>query len=58
MKCPIKGCSNDCKQCDGKSTTWKENGKLKECVYVTVWKARKEGGSKSSPYVPLKVSEE
>ena len=59
MKCSIKGCSDDCKLCDGKSTTWKENGKLKECVFVTVWKARQKGkGSKSSPYIPLKVGEE
>jgi len=38
MKCPIKGCSDDCKQCDGKSTAWKEKGETKECVFVTVWR--------------------
>lgn len=55
--CPIKGVSKDCEKCDGKSATWKEDGKLKECVFVTVWKARQKG-STSSPYVPLEVGEE
>jgi len=57
MKCPIKDCSEDCKKCDGNSITWKENGEIKECVYVTVWKARKKG-SMSSPYEPLVESTE
>jgi len=53
MKCPIKGCSEDCKKCDGESTTWIEDGKVKECVFVTVWKARKKGPQKSVPYKGL-----
>jgi len=56
-KCPIEGVSKDCEKCDGKSTTWKENGETKECLYVTVWKARQKP-SKSSPYKPLEVGEE
>lgn len=53
MKCPIKGCSEDCKECDGNSTTWKDDdGELKECVFVIVWKARQKPQS-SSVYEPL-----
>ena len=53
MKCPIKGCSEDCEECDGKSTTWTdEKGKKQECVFVVVWRARKKGYT-SSPYKPL-----
>lgn len=54
--CPIKGVSKDCEKCDGTSTTWEEDGKVMECVFVTVWKFRKKGGSKSSPYKPLEGS--
>lgn len=53
MKCPIKGCSEDCKECDGESTTWiNADGELKECVFVIVWKARQKPTT-SSPYKKL-----
>jgi len=55
MKCPIKDCSEDCKQCDGNSTSWIEDGEVKECVYVTVWKIRKSSvPQRTSPYKELK----
>jgi len=54
QKCPIQGVSKDCKKCDGLSTIWEEDGKIIECVYVMVWKARKKGFSTpSAPYKPL-----
>jgi len=56
MRCSIKGVSKDCKKCDGDSTTWKEDGRIKECVYVTVWKARQKP-SESSPYKKLSKEE-
>ena len=54
MKCPIKGVSKDCENCDGESTIWIEDGEVKECVFVIVWKERqKHKQQKTSPYQPL-----
>jgi len=43
MKCPIKGCSEDCKECDGQATTLTAADRdLKECAFVIVWTGCKE----------------